>query len=91
MPKNIWVHRVLTIIPRIVVWPILWYDIRRRRLGKKQDEWHPLDLWLVSHGHVVKTFGYFFWERPKFICWWCLGGWVLFLTLIGIGVSFASV
>lgn len=77
MPRVLWIHWIIFLIPRIILWPVLWFDIRMRRTGKRPDEWHPIDQWLVSHGHVVRTWGYFFWERPKGICWWCLFLWTV--------------
>lgn len=82
MSKVLWLYWILFLIPRIVVWPILWYDMRQRRLGRKADEWHKIDAWLVDKGHVVRTYGYFFWEKKAKICTWCIALWVLFFALI---------
>lgn len=83
---------------RILFWPILWWNMRRRRLrilrkgahAIKEDEWSILDRYLVSVGHVVKTFGYFPWEEKARICWPCVVSWINFFLLLYIFRDFLN-
>lgn len=67
---------------RIILWPRIWLNKRRRRLGLAPAEWIWSDRFLVKRGHVVMTFGYFFWERTDRICWWCLLLWHVFVAFV---------
>lgn len=78
MPWKFRLQWIMFIPLRIMFWPILWYDIRQRRLGKKPDEWHKFDKFLISKDHVVVTYGYWFWEKKAKICWECVILWALF-------------
>lgn len=64
LSRTVW---VLVLPIRIIVWPYLWWFVRKWR--KKNLRYYPscaLDKWLIHKGHVVSTWGYLPWEeRPK--------------------------
>ena len=50
-------RHILTLPVALMLWPIVAYDYRQRRLKKRPDKWHWADVTLLRMGWAAKLIG----------------------------------
>jgi hypothetical protein len=52
LPRHRWTGRDVYRFPTaVLLLPVIWYDYRQRRLGKRPDRWHWADELLLTWGY----------------------------------------